>query len=96
MPTYDYVCERCGTFEAFRPAADRNALVACPVCALPAQRIYVAQLRAQLAASGRIVEDARKRGTYRRLRNARACGCCEDDAFTESAEPKITAAAYTR
>jgi putative FmdB family regulatory protein len=95
MPTYDYVCQRCGTFEAFRRAADRNALVACPVCALPAQRIYVPQLRAQLAVSGRI-EDARKRGTYRRLRNVRACGCCEDHAFTESPQPKITAAAYTR
>lgn len=32
MPLYDYRCERCGAFRAFRPMAESNRLQGCPHC----------------------------------------------------------------
>lgn len=31
MPTYDYQCERCGTFEVYQSIKD-SALTVCPTC----------------------------------------------------------------
>jgi putative FmdB family regulatory protein len=40
MPLYDFVCEGCGPFEQWRPIADPGAH--CPVCSVPARRVYSA------------------------------------------------------
>ncbi|MEM9282733.1 MAG: zinc ribbon domain-containing protein [Verrucomicrobiota bacterium] len=42
MPTYDYSCEDCGTFEVVRPMSDRDAPCLCPYCDKEAQRKLLA------------------------------------------------------
>ena len=39
MPTYDYMCEKDGPFEVFRPMDERNSPAACPVCGQPCNRV---------------------------------------------------------
>ncbi len=38
MPLYDFVCEGCGAFEAWRPVDDPGAT--CPSCSGAARRVY--------------------------------------------------------
>jgi putative FmdB family regulatory protein len=40
MPLYEFVCEGCGGFEAWRPVSDPGAT--CPACAAPGRRVYSA------------------------------------------------------
>lgn len=41
MPTYDYNCERCGTFSESRPMAEFAAPQPCPQCGDPAPRAFL-------------------------------------------------------
>ncbi len=38
MPLYNYVCSRCGPFDAWSPMADAQSPGTCPNCATPAER----------------------------------------------------------
>ncbi len=38
MPTYEYSCPKCGTFEAFQKITE-NALAECPTCHSPVERL---------------------------------------------------------
>ena len=40
MPLYEYRCDRCGEFEAWRSLADYNAPMNCPNCEGTAQKIF--------------------------------------------------------
>jgi putative FmdB family regulatory protein len=77
MPTYDYACDTCGAFEAFKPMSQRDATTECPRCSRPARRVLVAAARvARPAASGARVDAAAAEGSYRRMRHAAGCACC--------------------
>lgn len=81
MPTYEYACTGCGTFEFLRPIAERDRDTACPGCGAPAARVVVggAHLVRTDAATRRLIgshERAAADGSYRRMRHPAACGCC--------------------
>jgi putative FmdB family regulatory protein len=40
MPTYDYDCPRCGSFEKLRTVSQRDAPAACPVCGADCARAF--------------------------------------------------------
>ncbi|RCW43226.1 putative FmdB family regulatory protein [Halopolyspora algeriensis] len=42
MPTYLYRCRECGPFDTSRPLGTAAATEPCPVCAVPAPRLFTA------------------------------------------------------
>ncbi|MEM8828638.1 MAG: zinc ribbon domain-containing protein [Cyanobacteria bacterium P01_G01_bin.19] len=40
MPLYEYRCDPCGEFEAWRSMSEYNSPIACPKCDLPAVKIF--------------------------------------------------------
>lgn len=40
MPLYDYRCDHCGDFEAWRQLADLDTPMVCPTCSLPVRRLF--------------------------------------------------------
>lgn len=44
MPLYDYRCEGCGSFRAFRPMAESTRDTPCPRCSVPAARQLAAPM----------------------------------------------------
>lgn len=42
MPLYDYRCDRCGEFEAWRTLAESSLPSLCPTCEISAKRIIMA------------------------------------------------------
>jgi putative FmdB family regulatory protein len=89
MPTYDYACPSCGSFDAIRSLAARNEPYACPGCGTEAPRVFVSAPR--LACSSpeqRRAFDTNERSqhaprssrdtgeSYGRLRHPAGCGCC--------------------
>lgn len=44
MPLYDYHCEGCGGFRAFRPMAESAQAAPCPRCSAPAARLLAAPM----------------------------------------------------
>lgn len=89
MPTYDYVCDDCGSFEALRSLAVRNEACACPACGAPSHRaILNAPRLAAMSGAGRMAMETNERashaprsskdlaGGYGRLRHPSGCGCC--------------------
>jgi len=85
MPTYDYACQGCGGFDAFRSMAQRDEPVACPDCGGVSPRVFVSAPRLALLASGtrsamntneRARHEPKKSGEYTRLRHPAGCGCC--------------------
>jgi putative FmdB family regulatory protein len=51
MPTYDYSCEKCGTFEIWQSIKD-NALAVCPTCGSKVERMVSANVGFVLKGSG--------------------------------------------
>lgn len=58
MPTYDYKCERCGTFEYVQPIT-ADPLVACPTCGGPVRRLISRNVNILFKGSGWHVTDYR-------------------------------------
>jgi putative FmdB family regulatory protein len=84
VPTYDYDCACCGSFEALRPMSLRDAPFACPACDSPAPRVISAPRLATMDASQRRAMSVNERaahepkssGAYARLKHPPGCGCC--------------------
>ena len=90
MPTYDYHCEDCGGFDAFRSLALRNEPATCPVCQAASPRVFVQGPRlACLSGDSRRAHDVNERaqhvprssrdsaaGSYGRMSHPSGCGCC--------------------
>ncbi len=55
MPTYDYDCPQCGSFDALRSVSMRNQAAACPACGGPCARIL------SVAPSLALMEDGARR-----------------------------------
>jgi putative FmdB family regulatory protein len=51
VPTYDYRCEKCGTFEQWQSIKD-DALTACPKCGAKVERLISANVGFVLKGSG--------------------------------------------
>lgn len=85
MPTYDYRCEACGGFDAFRSLSERNEPIACPDCGRVSPRVMSAAprlalldgaTRTALATNERARHEPRRSAEYARLAHPAGCGCC--------------------
>lgn len=87
MPTYDYACAVCGSFDAIRSIARRDEPADCPGCGQAAPRVLsappqLARLDAGVRGAHETNERARhapkstRDGSYGRLRHPAGCGCC--------------------
>ena len=85
MPTYEYACQNCGGFDAFRSMAERNVPAACPECGVPSERTFASAPRLGLLEGGtrramdvneRAKHEPRSSRDYQRLKHPAGCGCC--------------------
>jgi putative FmdB family regulatory protein len=85
MPTYDYACPRCGSFDAFRTMAARNEAVACPGCGGASPRVFASAphlalmeggTRRAMDANERARHEPKRSGDYARFKHPAGCGCC--------------------
>ncbi|QTN22768.1 zinc ribbon domain-containing protein [Rhizobacter sp. AJA081-3] len=85
MPTYDYACPACGSFDALRSFTQRDEPAACPDCATPSPRVFAAMPRLALmeGSTRRAMEtnerarhEPKSSGSYPLMRHPAGCGCC--------------------
>jgi len=85
MPTYDYDCAQCGSFDALRSVSMRNQDAACPSCGGVAPRILASAPALALMEGGtrramdtneRARHEPKSSGSYARLKHPAGCGCC--------------------
>lgn len=85
MPTYDYNCAQCGSFDALRSVSMRNQDAACPSCGGVAPRIIASApalalmeggTRLAMATNERARHEPKSSGSYARLKHPAGCGCC--------------------
>ena len=86
MPTYEYLCDDCGDFTAFRPMSERNLPCACPVCGGDSQRVLLsAPTLSALSAAARNAHATNERAAHAPKTSAEytathkhgpGCGCC--------------------
>ena len=99
MPTYDYACDHCGGFDAFRTLGARNEPADCPDCGRASPRVFVSAPRlALLAGTTRTAIETNERARhepqrsrdYQRLAHPSGCGCCSGSGARRGAT--VTAA----
>ena len=85
MPTYDYDCAQCGSFDALRSVSMRNQDAACPSCggvaprviaSAPALALMEGGTRLAMATNERARHEPKSSGSYARLKHPAGCGCC--------------------
>ena len=85
MPTYDYGCPQCGSFDALRSIAMRNQAAVCPDCSGVAPRIIASApalalmeggIRQAMNTNERARHEPKSSGDYARLKHPAGCGCC--------------------
>ena len=85
MPTYDYACTDCGTFDALRSMSRRDEPADCPDCVQSSARVFAAAphlamldtgVRTALETNERARHEPKRSGDYARLRHPSGCGCC--------------------
>ena len=85
MPTYDYLCSACGSFDVLRSVAMRNHDAACPGCGGVAPRVMAFSPSLALlsdttrnahATNERARHVPKQSGEYARLKHPAGCGCC--------------------
>ena len=57
MPTYDYICDSCGSIELYRSIDKRNLRATCPKCGDECERVYTMPALKTLAPSVREAMD---------------------------------------
>jgi len=77
MPTYDYECEQCGTFEIFQNIKEES-LTNCPTCNGPIKRIISGGSGFILKGSGFYVNDYAKPGCSKKECSAKEQVKAED------------------
>jgi putative FmdB family regulatory protein len=96
MPFYDYDCERCGPFTAFRAMAEYEEPLACPDCGASAPRVMLTAPRLGGMDQARLAAHAtNERSAHAPRRSASGhgagCGCCSGGgAKSKKAEPPKT------
>ncbi|THF59433.1 FmdB family zinc ribbon protein [Pseudothauera rhizosphaerae] len=86
MPTYEYLCDDCGEFAAYRPIAKRDEPCICPNCGTPSPRVILSapslatmagHLRAAHATNERAAHAPRTSAEYKAThQHGPGCGCC--------------------
>lgn len=79
MPTYDYLCQSCGPFQARAAMADFDKPKECPDCgAISARALLSAPVIAQMDGARRhaITTNERSADSPRRSSHGPGCGCC--------------------
>jgi len=86
MPIYEYRCDCCGEFSAYRPIANRNEACICPDCGAASERVIVAApMLATMAGSTRSAHATNERAAHAPKTSAEykathkhgpGCGCC--------------------
>ena len=80
MPFYDYACEGCGPFTAFREMAEYDAPLPCPECGASAPRVLLTPPllggmdQARLAAHA--TNERSAHAPRRSAGHGPGCGCC--------------------
>ena len=64
MPRYDYTCERCGPFKAWRPMSEYRAPSDCPGCGSAAPRAVTAPFLADMNPHSRIAHQRNERSAH--------------------------------
>jgi putative FmdB family regulatory protein len=86
MPTYDYQCHHCGTFEAMRPISDRDAPAMCPQCGSKAERVLISAPRlADMGGDLRLAMATNEKSRHEpklssSVRHPKGCVCCTSSA----------------
>ncbi|MHB1677413.1 MAG: FmdB family zinc ribbon protein [Sulfuriferula sp.] len=92
MPTYDYQCTDCGSFDLMRRIAERDTPAFCPQCGAQAGRIFIAapglasvsaSVRLAMATNERASHEPKSSASYR---HPQGCSCCKSTPKT-SASP---------
>jgi putative FmdB family regulatory protein len=85
MPTYDYDCNACGGFDAFRTLSQRNEPAACPDCGGASPRVFASaprlalmegSTRTAIETNERARHEPKRSSDYARLKHPSGCGCC--------------------
>ena len=93
MPTYDYMCADCGSFEAVRRIADRDAPAVCPQCGLQATRVMIyapfladmaSNVRNAMATNEKASHEPKMSSSYQ---HPKGCGCCKTSAKANASAP---------
>lgn len=64
MPRYDYSCERCGPFKAWRPMSEYRTPSECPGCGSPAPRAVAAPSLADMNPDSRIAHHRNEKSAH--------------------------------
>ena len=64
MPRYDYACEHCGPFKAWRPMSEYAAPSECPSCGSEAPREVGAPFVADMNPNSRIAHERNERSAH--------------------------------
>ena len=65
MPTYEYRCDDCGDFTAYRPIAVRNDPCICPYCGKGSERVILsAPTLATMSSTNRIAHATNERAAH--------------------------------
>lgn len=93
MPVYEYACQRCGPFEAFRPMAEFDQPSDCDICGAPAPRVMLtAPAFAGMDASRRTAFATNERSANAPHRHTATCGCRPGGAPKKLAAEAVPAA----
>ena len=76
MPTYDYQCKKCGTFELWQSIKD-DALTKCPKCGSKVERLISANVGFVLKGSGFYQNDSKNQPSSN-------CHSCENASSCSS------------
>lgn len=89
MPTYDYACSQCGTFEVMRSIAQREAAALCPGCGAMCQRVLISapmlsvmspQKRHAITTNERASHEPRNSRSCEPRAHPSGCSCCSGKA----------------
>ncbi len=91
MPTYDYECPSCGSFDAIRSISARNDPAACPACGTASPRVIVASAGLAyldgttvkaMETNERARHEPHSSKNYVGHRHPAGCGCCSSSKKT--------------
>ncbi|PPC90832.1 MAG: hypothetical protein CTY34_06315 [Methylobacter sp.] len=76
MPLYDYHCEHCGPFAAFRKMAESHLPAACIACGSNSARVISAPHYALLGKAQRMAHERNEQSAHApKVRQRSGCGC---------------------
>ena len=71
MPLYEYCCETCGVFDAFKPFSESEAPAACPACGDESPRVLSVPRTRVLKRGTRIAMERNEKSKHEPMRRSR-------------------------